>query len=212
MSDVTCLMITRGRPQFALLAAINALEQTYPCRLLVVCDNIEEDFPFDLGATVLQAPTGDIKAKRLWTMKQIDTEYVAIWDDDNTFEADRVAIQRTEIGDKQAHGSIAVKMVDLTEQVVYASPWNKNFPHPASIFTRAEALRTIPIHLFGPGAFAGFLHKQHHKDLQVTKRFCTTMMVHGDNMSSFVTRPLWKATDETVPAEWLAAYESWHAS
>lgn len=204
--DVTYLMLTRGRAPLARLAALNALEQTVACRLLVVCDDIDRDFPFDLEADVMESPSSDLSEKRLWSLQQVDTEYIAIWDDDNIFPVNRVELQLESIGDAPLCGSCDVEFWDIESDRIGTVQWNRNFPQDASILVRSSVLKELKKEALSRGWLARLIQSFHHQDL-VRVDFKTVLTIHGDNLSRYeLSRPVWQDRDVDMPLDWLDAY------
>ena len=101
---VTCVMVTRDRPQLARRAIQCFLSQSYtPRELLIVndgdisyCDVIPDELPVDVTITELHIETEEnntLGELRNLALDQAHGEFVAQWDDDEWYHPERLAIQ-----------------------------------------------------------------------------------------------------------------------
>lgn len=211
MSQVTCLLVTRGRAPLAKLAARNALEQTYRCEVLVVCDNIVQDFPWELDdrVRVVAAPSGDLLDKRHWALRQVQTPYLAFWDDDNWFPDNRIESQMEAIGQLYATGTRHALMWEFATGLVYHAPSNPNRPRAASVLTRTDNFLSVKRDELGQGWVTRWLYRRHHEQMLCHDDWFICMGIHHDTMTDHRRRrPHWVKSEQRVPQAWLEAYRA----
>lgn len=95
---VSCVMPTRGRPEFAVHAVELFMRQTYGAKELIVVDDGDDDLetrlPDDPRVRYLRAPRGEsIGAKRNRACAVAAGRFVAQWDDDDWYGPDRLSAQ-----------------------------------------------------------------------------------------------------------------------
>lgn len=95
---VSCIMPTRGRPDFVLQSVSYFLRQDYPARELIILDddtqNLTGRLPDDPTIRYIRVPTGlSIGAKRNQGCSLARGEIIAQWDDDDWYGPQRLSVQ-----------------------------------------------------------------------------------------------------------------------
>jgi len=119
---VSCIMLTRNRPEFAAVAIAAFNAQTWPNRELVILDDCNEPSFSEppQGAVYARSPQRIVGAKRNAANARASGEFICTWDDDDISEPERIEKQMTAL---QSSGAAVCGMTDLDFVDASGSVW-----------------------------------------------------------------------------------------